>query len=78
MPALVLLHGYCGVNDAHRAITRKFAAEGFVCLTPDLFEGKISSDPAYSALLKTSLDIERAVEKIADSAGYLRMLPFVR
>lgn len=27
-PALVLLRGYRGVNDAQRAITRKFAAEG--------------------------------------------------
>jgi len=48
-PALVLLHGYRGVNDAQRAITRKFAAQGFVCLSPDLFGGKISSDPALSA-----------------------------
>ena len=76
-PALVLLHGYRGLNDAHRAITRKFAKEGFVCLSPDLFDGKISKDGALSAYLKTSLDIERTIEKIVDSVAYLRMLPFV-
>ncbi len=76
-PALVLLHGYRGVDDTQRAVTRRFAREGIVCLSPDLFSGKVSSDPALSAYLKTSLDIDRAVEKIIDSVAYLRMLPFV-
>lgn len=76
-PALVLLHGYRGLNHAQRSLTRRFAQEGFVCLSPDLFHGKISSDPALSAYLKTSLDVERAVEKILDSVPYLRALPFV-
>lgn len=76
-PALVLLHGYRGLDAAHRAITRRFAGAGFVCLAPDLFHGKIAADPVYCAYLKTSLDIERAVEKIIDSVDYLRTLPFV-
>lgn len=76
-PALVLLHGYRGLNDAHRAISRRFAKAGFVCLAPDLFDGKVASDPALCAYLKTSLDIDRAVEKIIDSVTYLRSLPFV-
>lgn len=75
--ALVLLHGYRGLNDAHRAISRRFAKAGFVCLAPDLFDGKVASDPALCAYLKTSLDIDRAVEKIIDSVTYLRSLPFV-
>ncbi|MGH7835877.1 MAG: dienelactone hydrolase family protein [Candidatus Binatia bacterium] len=77
VPALVLLHGYRGVDEAQRAVTRKFAAAGFVCLSPDLFEGKVSRDPVTSAYLKTSLDIDRAVRKAIDSVDYLRSLPFV-
>jgi carboxymethylenebutenolidase len=77
-PALVLLHGYRGVDGAQRTVTRKFAKEGFVCLSPDLFHGKISTDPALSAYLKTSLDVDRAVEKIVDSVAYLRSLPCVQ
>ena len=76
-PALVLLHGYRGLDGAHRAITRRFASAGFVCLAPDLFQGKVAAEPAYCAYLKTSLDIDRAVEKIVDSVDYLRTLPFV-
>ena len=76
-PALVLLHGYRGIDEAQRAVTRKFASAGFVCLSPDLFSGKVSRDPVTSAYLKTSLDIDRAVEKAIDAVDYLRSLPFV-
>lgn len=75
--AIILIHGYRGVDDAQRAVTRKFAKQGFVCLSPDLFHGKISRDPEEAAFLKTSLNIDRAVEKIIDGVPYLRGLPFV-
>jgi carboxymethylenebutenolidase len=75
--AIVLIHGYRGVDDGQRAVTRRFAKEGFVCLSPDLFHGKIYSSPEDCALAKTSLNISRAVEKIADSVPYLRKLPWV-
>ncbi len=73
--AVVLLHGYRGLDDAHKAITRKFAKEGFVCLSPDLFDGKISNDPGVSALLKISLDIDRAVERDQNVPGGPRLIP---
>jgi carboxymethylenebutenolidase len=75
--AIVLIHGYRGVDDGQRAVTRRFAKEGFVALSPDLFHGKIYSTPESCALAKTSLDIAPAVEKIIDSVAYLRRLPFV-
>ncbi len=75
--AIVLIHGYRGVDDGQRAVTRRFAQEGFVALSPDLFHGKIFSTPESCALAKTSLDVPRAVEKIVDSVAYLRRLPFV-
>lgn len=76
-PALVLIHGYRGVDDAHKSVCRQFAQAGFVVLAPDLFEGATSKDPVVCAYRKTTLDIERAAEKIAASVDYLRKLPFV-
>jgi carboxymethylenebutenolidase len=76
-PAIVLIHGYRGVDDGQRAVTRRFAQEGFVCLSPDLFHGKLFSTPESCAFAKTSLDVRRATEKIVDSVPYLRKLPFV-
>src|SRR3990170_2115034 len=75
--AIVLVHGYRGLDDGQRAVTRRFAQEGFVCLSPDLFHGKTYHTLEDCALKKTSLDIPRAVTNIADSVPYLRKLPWV-
>jgi carboxymethylenebutenolidase len=75
--AIVLVHGYRGLDDGQRAVTRRFAQEGFVCLSPDLFHGKTFHTLEECALQKTSLDVPRAVEKILDSVPYLRKLPWV-
>ena len=53
--AIVLVHGYRGLDDGQRAVTRRFAQEGFVCLSPDLFHGKIYHALEECALAKTSL-----------------------
>ena len=76
-PAIVLVHGYRGLDDGQRAVTRRFAREGFVCLSPDLFHGKTYHTLEDCALKKTSLDIPRAVANIVDSVPYLRKLPWV-
>ena len=76
-PAIVLIHGSRGLDDGQKAVTRRFAQEGFVCLSPDLFHGKTFHTLDECALQKTSLNIPRAVEKIIDSAPYLRKLPWV-
>jgi carboxymethylenebutenolidase len=76
-PAMVLVHGYRGLDDGQRAVTRRFAQEGFVCLSPDLFHGKTYHTLEDCALKKTSLDIPRAVNNIVDSVPYLRKLPWV-
>jgi carboxymethylenebutenolidase len=76
-PAIVLVHGYRGLDDGQRTVTRRFAQEGFVCLSPDLFHGKTYHTLEDCALKKTSLDIPRAVRNIADSVPYLRKLPWV-
>jgi carboxymethylenebutenolidase len=75
--AIVLVHGYRGLDDGQRAVTRRFAQEGFVCLSPDLFHGKTYHTLEDCALKKTSLDIARAVHNIVDSVPYLRKLPWV-
>ena len=76
-PAIVLVHGYRGLDDGQRAVTRRFAQEGFVCLSPDLFHGKTYHTLEECALKKTSLDIPVAVSNIMESVPYLRKLPWV-
>ena len=76
-PSVVLVHGYRGLDDGQRAVTRRFAQEGFVCLSPDLFHGE-----TYHTLEDCAENIQRsffqrAVESIVDSVPYLRKLPWV-
>ncbi|TMA66736.1 MAG: hypothetical protein E6J73_03220 [Deltaproteobacteria bacterium] len=53
-PAIVSVHGYRGLDDGQRAVTRRFAQEGLVCLSPDLFHGKTYHTLEDCALKKTS------------------------
>lgn len=76
-PAIILVHGYRGLDEGQRAVTRRFGQVGFVCLSPDLFHGKTYHTLEECALKKTSLDIPRAVHNIVDSVSYLRKLPWV-
>ncbi len=75
--AIVLVHGYRGLDDGQRAVTRRFAQEGFVCLSPDLFHGQTYHTLEDCALKKTSLDLPTAAKNIVDSVPYLRKLPWV-
>ena len=74
-PAIVSVHGYRGLDDGQRAVTRRFAQEGLVCLSPDLFHGKTYHTLEDCALKKTSLDLSKAVDNIVDSVPYLPSSP---
>jgi carboxymethylenebutenolidase len=76
-PAVIIAYEWWGLEDHFRDLSRQLAREGMVVLVPDLYHGKVTADPAEAAKLKTSLDIDRAVEEIIGAAPYLRSLPFV-
>ncbi len=65
-PATVLVHGYRGLDDGQRGVTRRFAQQGFVCLSPDIFHGKTYHPLEDCALKQTSLDIAQAVNNIVE------------
>ncbi|OGP24973.1 MAG: hypothetical protein A2038_00625 [Deltaproteobacteria bacterium GWA2_57_13] len=76
-PAVIILYEWWGLEEHFRDLSRSLAQEGFVALVPDLYHGKVTSSPQEAAKLKTSLDIERAIQEILDGVPYLRSLPFV-
>jgi dienelactone hydrolase len=65
--AIVLIHGYRGLDDGQRAVTRRFAQEGFVCLSPDLFHGQTFNTLDECALQKTSLDTKTEIEMFRET-----------
>ena len=75
--AIVLIHGYRGLDDGQRAVTRRFAQEGFVCFRRIFSTARPFTRSKSALCKKPPLDIPRAVEKIVDSVPYLRKLPWV-
>src|SRR5690349_21813527 len=74
-PGLVVLQEYWGINDHMKAITDRFAAAGFLTLTPDLYHGAITKDAAEAAKLMQGLDRDRALDDIAGAVQLLTSHP---
>jgi carboxymethylenebutenolidase len=62
--ALILIQEYWGINDHIRDIAARYAREGFVCVAPDLFRGKLAKNSTEAAKLMQSLAIEDGIEII--------------
>lgn len=76
-PAVVVLHEWWGLDPHFREMSRELAAEGFVVLVPDLYDGVVTDQEEEAARLKTSLDTDRATSITTAAVPYLRSLPFV-
>lgn len=80
-PAVIVIHENRGLNDHIRDVARRFAAEGFVALAPDLLSRKggtgsmASPDKAREAL--SSLPAEDAIADLKAGLEYLDHHPRV-
>lgn len=74
-PAVIVIHENRGLNDHTRDVARRFAAEGFIALAPDLLSRKggtasmESPDKAREAI--TSLPVEDAMADLKAGLDYL-------
>jgi carboxymethylenebutenolidase len=62
--AVVLIQEWWGINDHIRDIARRYAKEGYLCLAPDLYRGKIARNPDEAAKLMHGLQVEDGMETI--------------
>ncbi|MGI9066421.1 MAG: dienelactone hydrolase family protein [Pyrinomonadaceae bacterium] len=62
--AVVLIHEWWGINDHIRDIAGRYAREGYVCVAPDLYRGKVTRDTDEAAKLMHSLAVEDGMETI--------------
>jgi carboxymethylenebutenolidase len=56
VPGLLVLHEILGLNDDIRRIAARFAAEGYVALAPDIFDGR---GPKPVCMLRAVADVTR-------------------
>ena len=65
--AVILIHEWWGINDHIRDLAGRYATEGFLCLAPDLFRGKLAKDSKEAAKLMQDLAIDDGVETIRET-----------
>jgi carboxymethylenebutenolidase len=70
-PGLIIVHEWWGLNDHIKEIARRFAAEGYVALAPDLYDGKVAKDPGEAGHLMQALNQQDALNKLNAAVEYL-------
>lgn len=71
-PGVVVIQEWWGLDQHVKDVTEKFAQEGFVALAPDLYHGKVTSEPDEARKLVMELDRERAMLEVDAAAAYLQ------
>ena len=62
--AVILIQEYWGINDHIRDLAGRYANEGYLCLAPDLYRGKLAKNPQEASQLMQALPIEDGMEII--------------
>ena len=70
--AVILIHEYWGLNDHIKDIAGRYADEGFICVAPDLYHGKVAESKEEAAQLMTDLKTEDGLETIKNAVAKLR------
>src|SRR5467141_1453315 len=62
--AVVLIQEYWGINDHIRDIASRYANEGYICVAPDLYRGRVAADAKEASALMQALAIDGGMEII--------------
>ncbi len=62
--AVILIHEWWGINQHIRDIAGRYAQEGYLCVAPDLYRGRVASDKEEASALMNALRIEDGMETI--------------
>jgi len=75
--AIVVIQEWWGLNDNIKSKADAFARQGYVALAPDLYRGKVATDPDMAHQLMRGLPEDRAVRDLKGAFAYLRGRPEV-
>ena len=62
--AVILIHEWWGINQHIRDVASRYASEGYNCVAPDLFRGRVAQDADEASALMHGLAIEDGMETI--------------
>lgn len=61
---VILVQEYWGINEHIRDLAGRFAKEGYLCVAPDLYRGRIAADKDEASALMQALRVEDGMETI--------------
>ena len=78
-PGVVLIQEWWGIESHIIELAQKLAAEGFVTLVPDLYHGKVATEPddARRQVMLVRENLQRALKEIRGALTCLQGLPEV-
>ena len=78
-PGVVLIQEWWGIEPHIRDLAQKLATEGFVVAVPDLYHGKIATEPddAVKMVMMLRQNIDRAAQEILGALATLKAMPNV-
>jgi len=61
---VLLIQEWWGINEHIRDIAGRYADEGYLCVAPDLYRGRVAKDPGEASAMMNALRIEDGLETI--------------
>jgi|SRR6266496_1702648 len=61
---VVLIQEYWGINEHIRDLVGRYAREGYLCVAPDLYGGRVAADTKEASALMQALAIDDGLETI--------------
>jgi carboxymethylenebutenolidase len=77
-PGVVVIQEWWGLTDHIKDAARRFAAEGFAALAPDMYRGQVALEPDEARKLAMELQFPAAIKDIQGAVDYLHAQPFVQ
>jgi len=63
-PGVILIQEWWGINQHIRDLASRYADEGYNCVAPDLFRGRVAQNKEEASALMNALRIEDGIETI--------------
>lgn len=64
---VILIQEWWGLNDHIKDIAGRYAAEGFTAIAPDLYRGKLATNPDEASKMMQALSIEDGLDTIKNT-----------
>ncbi len=64
---VILIQEWWGLNEHIKDIARRYAAEGFVAIAPDLYRGKLATNPTEAGEMMNALALDDGLDTIKNA-----------